>query len=121
MVESSLLSGIFSSNPYFSAGVGVIGVGAGLAALRKGLMYGLTITRRQMLVSLEIPSRDKSYQWFLQWMSQQSKQRIHQYGVETSFIQHDNGSVSTAFSLVPGPGKHFFRWKGVWLQVFLFI
>ncbi|CAJ0754072.1 5059_t:CDS:2, partial [Entrophospora sp. SA101] len=50
-------------------GVGVIEVGAGLAVLRKGLMYGLTIT--QMFVSLEIPSRDKSYQQFLQWMSQQ--------------------------------------------------
>nr|CAG8482221.1 14592_t:CDS:10 [Entrophospora candida] len=58
-------------------GVGVIEVGAGLAVLRKGLMYGLTIT--QMFVSLEIPSRDKSNQRFLQWMSQQSKQRIHQY------------------------------------------
>ncbi|CAG8783857.1 38433_t:CDS:2, partial [Gigaspora margarita] len=106
-----------SSNPYFSAGVGVLGVGASLAILRQGLTRGMTIARRQLLVSLEIPSKDKSYAWFLHWMSKQSIRNAHQLAVETSFLQHDNGSVSANFKLVPGPGRHFFKWKGVWMQV----
>ncbi|CAG8441676.1 3125_t:CDS:2 [Ambispora leptoticha] len=106
-----------SNNPYFSAGVGVLGFGAGLAMLRQGLTRGASFARRRLIVSLEIPSKDKSYLWFLQWMSQQSLRRTHQYAVETSFIQHDNGSVSTNFSLVPGPGTHYFKWRGAWIQV----
>ncbi|CAG8663026.1 10617_t:CDS:2 [Ambispora gerdemannii] len=106
-----------TNNPYFSAGVGVIGFGAGLAILRQGLTRGASIARHRLLVSLEIPSKDKSYLWFLQWMSQQSSRRTHRYAVETSFLQHDNGSVSTNFSLVPGPGTHYFKWRGAWIQV----
>ncbi|GBC09962.1 hypothetical protein RclHR1_09230009 [Rhizophagus clarus] len=120
MPESNILSSLFSSNPYFSAGIGVLGFGAGLAALRQGLVRGSYLARRKLLVSLEIPSKDKSYQWFLYWMSKQvnnTRNKTHQYAVQTSFIQHDNGSISTTFSLVPGPGKHFFKWRGVWLQV----
>ncbi|CAG8661404.1 16754_t:CDS:2, partial [Cetraspora pellucida] len=117
MPDNPLLSTLFSSNPYFSAGVGVLGVGAGLAIFRQGLTRGMTLARRQLLVSLEIPSKDKSYAWFLHWMSKQSIRNAHQLAVETSFVQHDNGSVSADFKLVPGPGRHFFKWKGVWLQV----
>src|SRR6266542_4732014 len=121
MPESCILSSLFSSNPYFSAGVGVLGFGAGLAALRQGLVRGSYLLRRRLLVSLEIPSKDKSYQWFLYWMSKRininTPSNTHQYAVQTSFIQHDNGSISTTFSLVPGPGKHYFKWRGVWLQI----
>src|SRR5687767_11606649 len=100
VVES--FSGFFDGNPYFTAGVGVLGVGAGLAMVRQGTTRALTLIRRQLLVTLEIPSRDKSYLWFLQWMSQQQRQsgrRTHQYAVETTFKQHDNGSITTHFSL----------------------
>ncbi|RUS35497.1 BCS1 N terminal-domain-containing protein [Jimgerdemannia flammicorona] len=106
-----------TANPFFSAGAGLIGVGAGLALLRQALNIGTTALRRRVLVSLEIPSKDKSYLWFLQWMSQQPARKTHQLAVETTFKQHDNGSVSTTFSLVPGPGKHLFRWRGAWIQV----
>ncbi|POG67368.1 hypothetical protein GLOIN_2v1648549 [Rhizophagus irregularis DAOM 181602=DAOM 197198] len=120
-MSESILSSLFSSNPYFSAGIGVLGFGAGLAALRQGLVRGSYLVRRKLLVSLEIPSKDKSYQWFLYWMSKRinnnSRNNTHQYAVQTSFIQHDNGSISTTFSLIPGPGKHYFKWRGVWLQV----
>jgi hypothetical protein len=105
-----------TSNPYFSAGFGLIGVGAGLTILRQGINVGAALLRRRLLVTLEIPSKDKSYLWFLQWMSQQSARRTQHLAVETSYKQHDNGSVSTTFGLVPGPGNHFFKWRGVWLQ-----
>ncbi|KAJ9060679.1 Complex III assembly protein translocase and chaperone [Entomophthora muscae] len=104
-------------NPYFSAGFGLVGVGAGLTLLRQGSVLGLTYLRRQLLVTLEIPSKDKSYPWFLQWMSAQKSYRTQQLAVETSYKQHDNGSVSAKFSLVPGPGKHYFKYQGAWFQV----
>lgn len=116
--ESGLLSSI-TSNPYFSAGFGLIGVGAGLTLLRQGLTLGAGYLQRRLLVTLEIPSKDKSYLWFLQWMSHQAPKRgrLQHLAVETSYKQHDNGSISTTFGLVPGPGIHYFRWRGVWMKV----
>lgn len=113
--------GLFSnitSNPYFSAGFGLIGVGAALTVLRQGLNLGAAYVQRRLLVTLEIPSKDKSYLWFLQWMAQQSpKRRMQHLAVETSYKQHDNGSITTTFGLVPGPGIHYFRWHGAWMKV----
>ncbi|KAL7320406.1 Complex III assembly protein translocase and chaperone [Mucor circinelloides] len=107
-----------TSNPLFSAGFGLMGVGAGLTLLRKGSMLGASALRRRLLVTLEIPSKDKSYLWFLQWMSHQApKRQVQHLSVETSYRQHDNGSVSTKFGLVPGPGTHFFKWRNIWMQV----
>ncbi|CAG8461373.1 9005_t:CDS:2, partial [Diversispora eburnea] len=101
MPEDSLVNSIFSSsNPYFSAGVGVLGVGTALAVLRSGIARGAVLARRILLVSLEIPSKDKSYLWFLQWMSKQSTRSSHELSVETNYIQHDNGSLTTSFNLV---------------------
>lgn len=89
-----------------------------------------------MLVSLEISSKDPSYLWFLQWMSQQaarqaavaaaplrgieglaSRIRSHELAVETKYEQRQDGSSSAEFSLVPGPGTHYFRYKSAWFQV----
>jgi mitochondrial chaperone BCS1 len=83
------------------------------------------LTRRRLLVSLEIPSKDRSYAWFLEWMSVQAKTpktrgislRSHQLSVETNYTQHDNGSSDVQFSLVPGPGTHWFKYRGAWMQV----
>lgn len=66
---------------------------------------------------MEIPSKDKSYLWFLHWMSSYKSRRSHHFAVETLFKQHDNGSAATTFSLVPGPGKHLLRYKGAYIQV----
>ncbi len=102
------------------------GVGAGLTVLRKGAIGLSALTRRRLLVSLEIPSNDRAYPWFLEWMSVRSKLqqqsrglnlRSHQLSVETSVKQHDNGSSEVQFSLVPGPGTHYFRYRGAWMQV----
>jgi chaperone BCS1 len=107
-----------TNNPYFSAGFGLLGVGAAMTVLRKGSTLGASYLRRRLLVTLEIPSKDKSYLWFLQWMSHQApKRQVQHLAVETSYRQHDNGSVTTKFGLVPGPGTHYFKWHGIWMQV----
>ncbi|KAI9252619.1 BCS1 N terminal-domain-containing protein [Sporodiniella umbellata] len=106
------------SNPLFSAGFGLIGVGAGLSLLRKGTMVGASAIQRRLLVTLEIPSKDKSYSWFLHWMAQQApRHQVQKLAVETSYKQHDNGSATTHFGFVPGPGNHYFKWRNVWMQV----
>lgn len=115
--NDSFLASIMDSNPYFAAGFGLMGLGAGLAVLRQGLMRGSSMLYRQMLVDLEIASKDKSYAWFLEWMSKYPKRSSRHLSMQTSFKQHDNGSISTTFNLVPGPGKHFIRYKGAFMLV----
>jgi chaperone BCS1 len=92
-----------------------------------------------MLVTLEMNSKDRSYPWFLEWMAINAPRqdstsafgdirriikgkgpmslRSHELAVETNFKQHENGSTEAVFSLVPGPGTHYFRYSGAWFQV----
>ncbi|KAJ2163664.1 Complex III assembly protein translocase and chaperone [Coemansia sp. RSA 353] len=133
------LTAVFSDNPYFSAGFGLLGVGAGLAVLRQGARRGADLMQRQLLVSMEVPSHDKSYQWVLGWLSRRGAATIRaaesgsdmswlhrrvaravlprHVAVQTSYKQHDNGSVSTNFTMVPGQGKHIFHYNGAFIQV----
>lgn len=94
-----------------------MGLGAGLAILRQGFLKGGNFLYRQMLVDLEIASKDKSYTWFLEWMSTYPKRSSRHLSIQTSFKQHDNGSMTTTFNLVPGPGKHLIRYKGAFMMV----
>ncbi|KLO11868.1 hypothetical protein SCHPADRAFT_915854 [Schizopora paradoxa] len=119
-------------------------MGVAITALRQSVVLGTTVLRRRMLVSLEIPNRDRAYAWVLAWMASQQGQaalaatantstkagkrgllariaalptRSHQLSVETRVQQHTNGSASIGFDLVAGPGTHWFRYRGAWMQV----
>ncbi|TFK42421.1 BCS1 N terminal-domain-containing protein [Crucibulum laeve] len=104
-------------------------MGVGLTVLRQGVVFGTTALRRRMLVSLEINNKDRSYEWFLPWMAQQTAKashagprsapwtRSHQLSVETTVEQRKNGSSSIFFKLVAGPGIHYFKYRGAWMQV----
>ncbi|KAI9591739.1 BCS1 N terminal-domain-containing protein [Syncephalis fuscata] len=116
--SSNSLLNTWSTNPLFGAGLGLVGVGVALSLLRRGIMQTGTLLQRRLLVTLEIPSRDKSYPWLLNWMIDRGAQQHSPHlAVQTAFKQHENGAVTTEFSLVPGPGKHWFRWHGAWMQV----
>lgn len=108
---------VVMKNPYFAAGGGLMVLGSGLALARLGMIKGSGFLYRQMLVDLEIPSKDKSYLWFLEWMSKHKQRRSRHLSVETNVITHDNGAITTKFSLVPGPGKHLIRYKGAFMLV----
>ncbi|KAI5954230.1 BCS1 [Candida jiufengensis] len=114
---SSSFQEVIQNNPYFAAGGGLMLLGTGLALARSGIVKSSGFLYRQMLVDLEIPSKDKSYLWFLEWMSKHKKRSSRHLSVETNVITHDNGAISTNFSLVPGPGKHLIRYKGAFMLV----
>lgn len=103
-------------NPYFGAGFGLVGVGTSIAALRKAAIFGTILFKRYCMTSLEVSSRDQSYQWFLQWLSNQGRRTQH-LSVETTFHQIETGKIATKFDLVPSPGTHFLRYKGSWVRV----
>lgn len=113
----SSISDFLNGNPYFTAGFGLMGLGAGLAIARQGILRGGRFLYKQMLVDLEIASKDKSYSWFLEWMAQYPRRRSRHLSIQTIFKQHDNGSISTRFDLVPGPGNHLIRYKGAFMIV----
>lgn len=65
---------------------------------------------------LEVSSKDKSYQWLLQWISTNASHTKH-LSAETTFQQLENGSIRTKFDFVPSPGVHFFRYGSTWIRV----
>lgn len=98
-----------SDNPYFGAGFGLAGIGASVAVFRKGLQVGLLYFRRHYLITLEVPCRDKSYQWLLQWITVKGARKPQHLSVETSFEQFDSGRVVTKYDFIPSVGTHYFR------------
>ncbi|MEE6488887.1 hypothetical protein FKM82_015421 [Ascaphus truei] len=103
-------------NPYFGAGFGLVGVGTALALARKGSQFGMVAFRRHYMITLEVPSRDKSYQWLLSWISHYAKNTQH-LSVETSYLQHESGRISTKFDFVPSPGNHFIWYRRKWIRI----
>ncbi|XP_027729394.1 mitochondrial chaperone BCS1 isoform X1 [Vombatus ursinus] len=103
-------------NPYFGAGFGLVGVGTALALARKGAQLGLVAFRRYYMITLEVPGRDRSYTWLLSWLARHGSRTQH-LSVETSYLQHESGHVTTKFDFVPSPGNHFIWYQGKWIRV----
>lgn len=116
MAWSELITSL-STNPYFGAGFGLFGVGASAAILRKGLQGATVLFRRHYMITLEVPCKDKSYQWLLKWITIKGARKTQHLSVETSFLQNDNGQVRTSYDFIPSIGKHLFRYKNNWIQV----
>ena len=114
-----------ATNPYFSAGFGLAGIGAALSFLRQSSTSIQHICRKRMLTSLEIPSKDHSYQWVMAWIIQQQHQQsarryrflsslTQHYGLETVVLRGGPNTSSSektelAFNFVPSTGRHLMR------------
>lgn len=114
---SNALSKLISTNPYFMAGGGLMVLGAGFAVLKRGVTLLAQLAQKRLLVNLEIRNSDKAYLWFLKWMAQYKGRVSRQLSVRTTFVEHPNGSVTTGFSFVPGPGNHWLKYKKAWFYV----
>ncbi|WFD43181.1 Complex III assembly protein translocase and chaperone [Malassezia psittaci] len=177
-----LMASMVDNNPYFSAGFGLMIFGGVLAYSRSLVQLGANAAKHRMLVSLEIPSKDRAHPWFLHWMGAQAQaqaMRRRAYGgqlpkeslleflgvnrtsassartgtemtlqdahsnplragshlvspvriisrdlaVDTQYTEpttggrDDNERGQATFSLVPGPGTHWFRYRGVWIRL----
>lgn len=47
-------------------------------------------------MSLEIPSKDRSYGWMLQWLSERGLHESHHLSVETTVQQHERCVAAVA-------------------------
>lgn len=61
------------------------------------------------MITLEVPCRDKSYQWLLQWITHKGAKETQHLSVETSFEQKETGHIKTRYDFVPSIGTHFIR------------
>lgn len=110
MTIAELIGGL-QSNPYFGAGFGLAGLTVALAAGRRSVILAWTGIRRYAFVTCEVNSKDKSYQWVLEWITRQS-QRTQHVSMCTEFYENEVGRISTRFAFIPSPGVHFFSYHG---------
>lgn len=61
------------------------------------------------MITLEVPCRDKSYQWVLQWITHKGAKETQHLSVETSFEQKETGHIKTRYDFIPSIGTHFIR------------
>ncbi|KAK5725299.1 Complex III assembly protein translocase and chaperone [Elasticomyces elasticus] len=107
------------NNPFFTAGFGLAGL---------GVLYGMALEGYSKL----------SYDWVLNWMTAQYQvgassssvqtgimertirrfmPGLHHLQIETSTLKSASGTEKTAFSLVPGHGKHILRYRNAFIAV----
>ena len=116
MTITEYVTALVNENPYFGAGFGLVGLGAGVAYLRKGYQIGKILFERHCLVSIELVSKDKSYDWLLNWITRNATHSQH-LSVETYFKQLDSGKIETSFNFIPSVGIHFINYKSKWIKV----
>ncbi|EGG22086.1 mitochondrial chaperone BCS1 [Cavenderia fasciculata] len=104
-------------NPLFSAGFGLIGVGAAATFARKGFQSALINARRYCFVSVEVPSHDKSYHWLMEWLAKKKQKSTRHVSVETTLSHHESGDIVSTINFVPSVGSHYILYKGRVLHV----
>jgi mitochondrial chaperone BCS1 len=130
-----------TSNPFFTAGFGLAGLGAAATFAQRGLRNGAALLKRRLLVDVEINNRDDSYNWFLYWLRLHEQGRLagaaaapskasyigrlmqrltpsmRQLSIETETVKLPNGALNAHFALVAGPGRHFLRYRNAFIAV----
>jgi len=111
-----MFSGL-SKNPMFAGGLGIAGLGVGAAMLRRGLLSGMLVAQKYYTVSLEVASKDRSYQWLLHWLARYTRNKTQHLSVETTITHMQGGQINAAFDFVPSTGNHWFWYKNRLINV----
>lgn len=131
-----------TSNPFFTAGFGLAGLGAAATFAQRGIRSGAALLKRRLLVDVEINNRDESYTWFLYWLRLHEQGRLasevsssgrkntwlasvlqrltpsmRQLSIETETVKLPNGALNAHFALVAGPGRHFLRYRNAFIAI----
>lgn len=135
--DASFISQL-TSNPFFTAGFGLAGLGAAATFAQRGVRNGAALLKRRLLVDVEINNRDESYNWFLYWLKLHEQNRLaqtatsasftssllqrltpsmRQLSIETETVKLPNGAINAHFALVAGPGRHFLRYRNAFIAV----
>lgn len=101
-----------SGNPLFTAGFGLATMGAAAGLVSRSANVLQVVLRRQLLMTLEIPSKDYSYQWVMQWLVAKGVHNAKHLGVETTYTKDAAGHQNVAFDFVPSPGRHWVWHRG---------
>ena len=95
-----------ASNPYFSAGFGLFGVGSAAAVGRSLVKISAAVFRRHYITTLQVPCNDKvtpssgnislsiiveAYHWLLDWISREAGQTSQHLSLRTEWEEEEGG------------------------------
>uniref|UniRef100_A0AC34F904 Mitochondrial chaperone BCS1 n=1 Tax=Panagrolaimus sp. ES5 TaxID=591445 RepID=A0AC34F904_9BILA len=106
-----------STNPLFSAGAGLAGLGILAQFGRRLLIIGNTIARRKFISKLQITNEEPSYQYVLDFINLRSSHKTPNLTVNSALRQYEGGKVVASHILLPGHGTHYFSYNYRWIQV----
>ncbi|CAJ0938831.1 unnamed protein product, partial [Mesorhabditis belari] len=91
-----------SSNPLFSAGAGLAGIGMAVTLLKRFAVVGSSLLRRRYIVSLQLNNEDPAYSWLLDFVNRHSNRSARMLSGHTSLKIGESGraAISVASLLV---------------------
>lgn len=104
-----------ASNPYFSAGIGLFGVGTAVTFLKHAFINAFQVYKKIVITSMEITSKDPIYHWLLPYLTKNAVVHSHRYSVHANVKKMH---MKDAFYwLVPATGTHYATHNGRWIKV----
>uniref|UniRef100_A0A915N5I3 BCS1 N-terminal domain-containing protein n=1 Tax=Meloidogyne javanica TaxID=6303 RepID=A0A915N5I3_MELJA len=94
--EGKTFSQLIGSNPLFTGGAGLVGVGIILSYFRRLSLIGKELLKRKFISRLELDNTDIAFQWVLDYINKNSKRRTSILSVNTSQLSDDSGRLKTS-------------------------
>ncbi|CEF62376.1 Mitochondrial chaperone BCS1 [Strongyloides ratti] len=116
-VESPKFTDSLFKNQFFSAGLGLAGLGMLANIGRRSLILFNAYFRRRFMTSLTLNNEDLAYPWVLNYINKKSATKTRNLTVNSVVNQSESGKTSTEFYFLPGHGIHYFKHNRRWIQV----